>query len=131
MLASGVEFWRGTSDIVLVEGAGGLMSPLGDSLYNIDLAARLGYPLVIVAANELGVINAALQTIITAKRAPLACPSRASSSTNPRPATTTPAPPPTPKTSPPAAPSRCSRISPSATTSLDPPVDWSPLAATR
>jgi dethiobiotin synthetase len=50
-----------------VEGAGGLMSPLSDEVYNIDLARDLGFPLVIVAANELGVINATLQTLITAR----------------------------------------------------------------
>src|SRR5690606_25845009 len=58
-------------EIVVVEGAGGLMSPLSDVDYNIDLAEELGLPLVIVAANELGVINATLQTLITAQtRAP-------------------------------------------------------------
>lgn len=71
LLRSGVEIWRASSEIVLVEGAGGLMSPLGDEDYNIDLAAEFGYPLVIVAANELGVINQVLQTVITAQtRAP-------------------------------------------------------------
>lgn len=71
LLVAGVEYWRLISDVVLVEGAGGLMSPLGADEYNIDVAADLGYPLVIVAANELGVINATLQTIITARaRAP-------------------------------------------------------------
>jgi dethiobiotin synthetase len=71
LLRAGVNCWRESSDIVLVEGAGGLMSPLGEQTYNIDLAAELGYPLVIVAANELGVINAVLQTVITARaRAP-------------------------------------------------------------
>ncbi|HMP04819.1 MAG TPA: dethiobiotin synthase [Lacipirellulaceae bacterium] len=71
LLRTGVDRWRQTSDVVLVEGAGGLMSPLADDAYNIDLAADLGYPLVIVAANVLGVINAALQTLITAQtRAP-------------------------------------------------------------
>lgn len=71
LLRTGVDYWRCESDIVIVEGAGGLMSPLSDADYNIDLAADLGYPLVIVAANELGVINATLQTIITARaRAP-------------------------------------------------------------
>ena len=43
------------------------MSPLSDEDYNVDLAADLGLPLVVVAANELGVINATLQTIITAR----------------------------------------------------------------
>jgi dethiobiotin synthetase len=47
------------------------MSPLGETVYNIDLAAEFGFPLVIVAANELGAINAVLQTVITAQtRAP-------------------------------------------------------------
>jgi dethiobiotin synthetase len=67
LLRSGLEPWLASSEIVLVEGAGGLMSPLGDDDYNVDLAAEFGFPLVIVAANELGVINATLQTIITAQ----------------------------------------------------------------
>jgi len=67
LLRSGLNYWQEHSDFVLVEGAGGLMSPLSDEDYNADLAADLGLPLVIVAANELGVINATLQTIITAR----------------------------------------------------------------
>jgi dethiobiotin synthetase len=67
LLRSGLDYWRTVSDIILVEGAGGLMSPLSDDDYNVDLAAEFGFPLVIVAANELGVINATLQTLITAK----------------------------------------------------------------
>jgi dethiobiotin synthetase len=42
------------------------MSPISDHDYNADLAAEFGYPLVVVAANELGTINATLQTLITA-----------------------------------------------------------------
>ena len=67
LLRAGVEPWRTASDFLLVEGAGGLMSPLSDDDYNIDLARDLKLPLLIVAANELGVINAALQTLITAR----------------------------------------------------------------
>ena len=66
LLRKGFEYWRETSEVVLVEGAGGLMSPLSDEDYTADLAAELGFPLVVVAANELGVINATLQTLITA-----------------------------------------------------------------
>ncbi|MEX2318163.1 MAG: dethiobiotin synthase [Pirellulales bacterium] len=66
LLRSGIEFWRETSEFVLVEGAGGLMSPLSDDDYNADLAAEFGYPLVVVSANVLGTINATLQTLITA-----------------------------------------------------------------
>jgi dethiobiotin synthetase len=67
LLRAGVDCWLKQSEIVLVEGAGGLMSPLSDTDYNIDLARDLGFPLVIVAPNELGVINATLQTLITAQ----------------------------------------------------------------
>src|SRR5690606_19894627 len=71
LLRTGREPWLQATALVIVEGAGGLMSPLSDVDYNIDLAAELGLPLVIVAANELGVINATLQTLITARaRAP-------------------------------------------------------------
>lgn len=65
-LRVGIEAWRGECDIVLVEGAGGLMSPLSDEDYNADLALDLGFPLIVVAANKLGTINATLQTLITA-----------------------------------------------------------------
>ena len=66
LLRDGIQFWRETSDLVLVEGAGGLMSPVSDDDYNADLAAEFGYPLIVVAAKELGTINATLQTLITA-----------------------------------------------------------------
>lgn len=66
LLRIGVAPWLSASDLVLVEGAGGLMSPLSDDDYNADLAADLGLPLVVVAANRLGVINDTLQTVITA-----------------------------------------------------------------
>ncbi len=52
---------------LVIGGAGGLMSPLSDTDYNADLARDLGLPLVVVAANRLGVINDTLQTIITAE----------------------------------------------------------------
>jgi dethiobiotin synthetase len=65
-LRSGLEYWHGRCDLVLVEGAGGLMSPLGQDEYVADLAHDLGYPLVVVAPNQLGVINQTLQTLITA-----------------------------------------------------------------
>jgi dethiobiotin synthetase len=67
LLRDGISFWRETCDIVLVEGAGGLMSPISEDDYNADLAADLGYPLVVVTENVLGTINATLQTLITAR----------------------------------------------------------------
>ena len=67
LLRQGLAHWQAISDIVIVEGAGGLMSPLSDDDYNADVAAEFGFPLVIVAANVLGTINATLQTLITAR----------------------------------------------------------------
>jgi dethiobiotin synthetase len=66
LLRDGINFWRDASEIVLVEGAGGLMSPVSEDDYNADLAAEFGYPLVVVSANVLGTINATLQTLISA-----------------------------------------------------------------
>ena len=66
LLRSGIEYWRARSDVILVEGAGGLMSPLGDDEYVADLAYDLGFPLVVVARNSLGTINHTLQTLIAA-----------------------------------------------------------------
>lgn len=69
-LRTGVRPWLEGFDFVLVEGAGGLLSPLSDRDYNADLAIDLhaahGWPIVVVAANALGAINATLQTVIAA-----------------------------------------------------------------
>jgi dethiobiotin synthetase len=62
----GLDYWRRRSDIVLVEGAGGLMSPLGDAIYVADLAEKFGFPLIVVARNALGTINHTLQTLMAA-----------------------------------------------------------------
>jgi dethiobiotin synthetase len=66
LLRAGLDYWKDRSEIVLVEGAGGLMSPLGDKEYVADLARDFGYPLIVVSRNVLGTINATLQTLITA-----------------------------------------------------------------
>jgi dethiobiotin synthetase len=66
LLRNGLNYWRESCDVILVEGAGGLMSPISDDDYNADLAEEFGYPLIVVAANELGTINATLQTLVTA-----------------------------------------------------------------
>lgn len=41
----------------IVEGAGGVMSPLTDDATNIDLAADLGLPVLLVACNYLGAVS--------------------------------------------------------------------------
>lgn len=56
------------SDVVLVEGIGGLLVPLSDRLFVADVAGQFGLPLVIVARATLGTINHTLLTIEAARR---------------------------------------------------------------
>lgn len=66
LLLEGLTAWKDQCDIVLVEGVGGLMSPVSEELYCADLADAFGYKLLVVVPNRLGCINQALQTLITA-----------------------------------------------------------------
>jgi dethiobiotin synthetase len=65
-LRQGLDYWRERSQVIIVEGAGGLMSPLGEDEYVADLAEEFGFPLVVVSRNVLGTINQTLQTLIVA-----------------------------------------------------------------
>jgi dethiobiotin synthetase len=67
LLRTGLEIWRANSDVVLVEGAGGLLSPMSDEDDNTVLAAEFGFPLMVVSVNELGTINGTLLTLLAAK----------------------------------------------------------------
>lgn len=67
LLRRGFETWRDVSDIVVVEGAGGLFSPLGDVTLNVDLARDLGLPLVVVDAARLGAIGRTLAVVRAAR----------------------------------------------------------------
>lgn len=50
-------------DIVLLEGAGGLMVPLTEELLTIDYIAQQGYPLIFVTSGKLGSINHTLLSL--------------------------------------------------------------------
>lgn len=67
LLVGGLERVASGTDCVLVEGAGGLLSPLSDDWLNSDLALAIGGELVIVANNRLGVIHQVLATVLAAK----------------------------------------------------------------
>lgn len=54
-------------ELLLVEGAGGLLVPLAEDLDLADLALALGLPLVIVARAGLGTVNHTLLTIEAAR----------------------------------------------------------------
>lgn len=51
-----------TNNNLLVETAGGIMSPLSNSLLNIDLVEQLQLPVILVSNNYLGSINHTLLT---------------------------------------------------------------------
>ncbi len=53
----------GTCDLLLIEGAGGLLSPLGEGFNAADLIAGLDAEVILVAANRLGVLNHTLLTL--------------------------------------------------------------------
>ncbi len=59
-------------DLVLVEGAGGLMVPVTQEHLTIDLIRLLGLPLIIVARTALGTINHTLLTVKQAQQEGLA-----------------------------------------------------------
>ena len=54
-------------EVVLVESAGGLDVPLTDEMLSVDLAAKEGWPLVLVTCGRLGSINHTLLSLEAAK----------------------------------------------------------------
>lgn len=72
LLRAGFSAWQAASDFVIVEGAGGLFSPLGHQTLNAELARDLGLPLVVVDAARLGAIGRSLATVTAARSVGLA-----------------------------------------------------------
>jgi dethiobiotin synthetase len=67
LLLNGLREWESRSDYVLVEGVGGLLCPLSESLSVADFAAAVGFPLIIVARLGLGTLNHSLLTLEAAR----------------------------------------------------------------
>jgi len=63
LLWHGMDVWQDKVDVLLVEGAGGLLSPLTDWECVADIARDMGFPLLIVARAGLGTINHTLLTV--------------------------------------------------------------------
>ena len=63
LLRTGLARWATRCDFVVIEGVGGLLSPLSDDVTTITLAREFGYPILLVAADRLGVINDVLSAI--------------------------------------------------------------------
>jgi dethiobiotin synthetase len=58
-----------TSNNLIVETAGGLMSPLAKGFLNIDLIKHLALPVILVSENYLGSINHTLLSVVALKNA--------------------------------------------------------------
>jgi len=50
-------------DVLIIEGAGGLLSPLGENFNSRDLILKLGATPIVVAQNKIGVVNQVLLTL--------------------------------------------------------------------
>lgn len=68
LLVLGANWWLGRCDLLIVEGAGGGLSPISDKQTVLDLAVAFGYPALLVAANRLGAVNHTLLTLEAAQR---------------------------------------------------------------
>jgi dethiobiotin synthetase len=68
LMQAGYEWWQPRADWMVVEGAGGLLSPLSHSQSNADLASALGLPLLIIGRLGLGTINHTLLTVEVAQQ---------------------------------------------------------------
>lgn len=54
---------REDRDLLLIEGAGGVMSPLTDDATNLDLMVALGLPVLLVAGSYLGTVSHVLTAL--------------------------------------------------------------------
>ncbi len=67
LLTIGLSRWVDDAEMMLVEGVGGLLCPLTEATTVADFAKEVGYPIIIIAAVELGMINHTLLTIEVAQ----------------------------------------------------------------
>ncbi len=67
-IMTGADWWNGRVELLLIEGAGGWLSPVSEAWTNADLASQLEADVIIVAGNRLGVINHMLLTLDHVRR---------------------------------------------------------------
>jgi dethiobiotin synthetase len=63
LLLEGALWWNGRCEFLIVEGAGGVLSPISFQITVADFAVQLQLPVAIVAANRLGVVNQTLSAV--------------------------------------------------------------------
>jgi len=73
LLLDGARWWLEQDVFLVVEGAGGAMSPIADETTVLDVAAELQLPVVLIAANRLGVVNHTLLSLAAAAARGLSC----------------------------------------------------------
>ncbi len=66
-ILEGYRYWQAKANFLLVEGAGGLYSPITADYLNADLAKELALPLIVVVANRVGAMNQTLLTLEAAR----------------------------------------------------------------
>lgn len=71
LLVAGAEALQSHCEYLIVEGAGGVLSPVSESMTALDLAVKLGFPVALVAANRLGMINHTLMSLDVISRSGL------------------------------------------------------------
>jgi dethiobiotin synthetase len=64
---------RSVHDSIIVEGVGGWLVPISREYFVSDLAAEIGLPIVVVAANKLGALNHTLLTVEAIRARGLTC----------------------------------------------------------
>ncbi len=67
-MAAALAWWGERAEIMIVEGIGGLLTPIANETTLADLAVALDYPLIIVARRGLGTLNHTLLTVEAALR---------------------------------------------------------------
>lgn len=68
LLTAGVDAWRALVEGLVIEGVGGWLCPLSNHATIADFAQFLGFPVLVVAAHRLGVINHTLLTLESIRR---------------------------------------------------------------
>lgn len=68
LLATGANWWLGRCELLIVEGAGGALSPISAHQTVLDLAVQFAFPLLLVVANRVGAVNHTLLTLEAAQK---------------------------------------------------------------
>jgi len=68
LLVTGANWWLGRCELLIVEGAGGALSPISAHQTVLDLAVLFGFPLLLVVANRVGAVNHTLLTLEAAHK---------------------------------------------------------------